>query len=314
MEPETSAPVAAPSASGHANRMKLVALALGVVAILVALGAAAFFYLEKPAGLTHELMERGVFISAQGAYIYRDGNFVPLSAEEGMRVLEAKQSNGHAAFIGKSASGEYSVRWDGEVIARSGYPMRGLALSPEGTKVAYAEQISGEADSDAISDWAVTVRDLTEENSVRTYPASFSPYFLGDTHMLRLTSKGILYTDLGNETEAVFAAASFDDVYVRSYQSPDRRAIAWETPVDGYSQEPVILIVGVTRVSPPESEFIGINHLYPDTRYALGADGFYELRESTAGGDLWVRTIEHPEAKKLYSFPAELGITRIMFQ
>lgn len=311
MEAKTSEPAVAP---GRSNRTRLAVVAVSVLAILAALAAAAYFSLERPAGLTGELMEQGVFISAEGAYVYKDGDFVPLSTEGGIQVLEAKQSNGHTAFIGRGAGGEYSVRWDGEVIAKSEYPMRDLALSPEGTKVAYAEQVSGETDSSAISDWTVTVRDLAENGETRTYPGSFSPYFLGDAHMLRLTAGGILYVDLVNASEFVFATGSFDDAHALSLQSPSRRVIAWETPMDGYSEEPILLLTNVTQVSPLESEFLGINQIYPDVAFALGVEGLYELRQNASGSELWIRTVEQPMAKKLYAFPAELGITKVMFQ
>lgn len=299
--------------SNKRNRTKIIIVVLGVVLILGALVTAAYFSLERPTGLTEELMERGLFVSAEETYIYRDGSFVALETD-GFQILELKQSNGHNAFIARYENGAYGVRVDGEQKVTSVYPIRGLALSPEGTKIAYAEQMGGEMGSTNVADWKVTVIDFAEGGETRIYTESFSPYFLGDAHMVRFTSEGAVYFELTSDVEVMVADMSYADVSVNTYQSPNRRALAWETLLEDYSSQPVMMIVGVTQVSPLEHELLGVREVNTAVRYSLGDEGLYELRSRGQESTLWIRTLEQPEARKAFEFPRELGITHVTFQ
>ncbi len=310
---ENEAPVAVQPESSHKSRAKIIIVVLGVMLVLGALATAAYFSLERPIGLTEELMERGLFVSAEETYIYRDGSFMALETD-GFQILESKQSNGHNAFIARYENGAYSLRVDGEQKVTSVYPMRGLALSPEGTKVAYAEQMGGGMGSTNVADWKVTVIDFAEGGETRTYTESFSPYFLGDAHMVRFTGEGVVYFELISGVEDMVASMPFTDVSAVTYQSPNRRALAWETLLEDYSSEPVMMIVGLTQVSPLEHELLGVREINTTVQYSLGDEGLYELRSKARGSDLWVRTLEQPEARKVFEIPRELGITHVTFQ
>lgn len=292
--------------SDKKNLAKIIIVVLGLVLILGALASAAYFSLERPTGLTEELMERGLFVSAEETYIYRDGSFVALETD-GFQILESKQSNGHNAFIAQYENGAYSLRVDGEQKVTSVYPMRGLALSPEGTKVAYAEQMGGEMGSTNVADWKVTVMDLSEGGETRTYTESFSPYFLGDEHMVRFGSEGVTYVDLEGGLELLMTPAVFADVDMQTYQSPSRKALAWQTT---FEEDRIMAILEISRVSPPETSFVSTAIVNPDVKYVLGDDGLYELHDST----VWVRTLDHPEAIKLYEIPRGLAVNNILLQ
>ncbi|MDB5189378.1 MAG: hypothetical protein JWL82_335 [Parcubacteria group bacterium] len=127
---------------------------------------------------------------------------------------------------------EYKVATVDKQLLASAKVKRSLALSPDGTKVAYAE---ANGNPGLPGTWTVVVMDIATGKELYRAPG-FTVFFLSDATVIRFTQKGIERTNIADASSTLLTKSFLLSPVTRAAQSPDRSFLAWTDPQDGMTK------------------------------------------------------------------------------
>lgn len=286
-------------------------MAIGAAVIAILIIAAAVighvWYSKRPPvaqPLPLELRTALFFPAPPDTSVYGSGEtgLVPV-APAGTDVVDATRGAGHVAFVFSTKQG-YVLSVDGVALATSSRRMRGLSLSPDGARIAVAMQRTGMLSSTKSSDWHAVAYTIATRKST-DIGVGFSPYFIGDAHLLTFGPDGLTFIDLGTGSKIIEANSPFVSTQTQTYLSPDRKTLGWTT-TDGKT-----LVFQITHISPPKLT-LGQRALVTKG-ITFGNGAFYQLVQEGNHTDIWKRSNPSDAPVKIYAFPAGMTISRIAF-
>jgi hypothetical protein len=291
-----------------APRTRRLVPVLGAVVLIAIIVCGWWWYSSRSSftGFPQELRTAVFLTPATSGIAYGVGEkgLVPLDSS-GLSVREATRGAKHVVFVELSTSGLYSITVDGTTIATSSMPIQNLSLSPDGTKLAVAKQVKGAANSALTTDWHVFVYTIATKKA-SDIGVGFSPFFLGDAHLVYFAPKEVRFHDLGNGTDISAFGGTFPSVETKTYISPGRRAFGWE--MNGHLE-----LLSVDHISPPKLRLATEATSTPAATYTLGNTAFYEIHHSNGASEIWKRTGKNTTPVKVYTFPNGMDISRIAF-
>lgn len=279
---------------------KAVAVITGVIAFLV---VCAWFVYEYSDVLWPDQAYKSAWYlgSDKVLYAFQDGTLTSIVGMPEGVTDAARTSTSHALII-EEATGA-AVFHNGERVA-SGTYLRDVALSPDGTQVAFARSASGDA---APSAWEI-VRIVDNEEHV--VAQGFSPYFVDESHLVYFDEKGAwLFKD--GEAVTQLSGVAFSDVQVaRTAQSPDRTGLMF---VSDTNNRPFVF--SIPSVAPLEFTQVSLMQtvpIMPIASIALADAAGYTLHTGSPT-KLWVHTAKHPEGRALESLQGVETVIDIIF-
>lgn len=252
-------------------------------------------------------LKNALFVSAptgQDATLlsYQKG-FVPVPNQPA-HLREAARQGTHIAAITED-KGIFTAWYDGASIEASAFPKRGIALSPLGDRVAFAESASSTTASKSSTDWNVVVID-TASGARTVYPSGFAPFFLKEDSILMFSIDGLKIFEGGSAAPSILLSTPFADAGMPVSVAPNHRGFLFmdpetEQPTIDYFTIPGITVKTYTRFAP-----------HADTTYVLDNRALYELRTTAKGTEIWSETMDHPASSLLYTVPAAVGLKSII--
>jgi hypothetical protein len=308
MPPEQPAPSSYPhpAYSNSHTRLLLAACAIVLLLIIAAFGYWWHAMHGAPAQALPLELRTAVFFSAppeSAVYGATQDGVVAISPSS-VFVNAAARGARHVAFVYSTKLDQYVLSVDGVAVATSTKPMQGLSLSPDGTSVALAMQRTGAFGSTQSSDWHTVVYTIATKKA-KDIGVGFSPYFLGDAHLLSFAPTGVMFVDLGTGARILETNAPFASTETRTYLSPDRKSLGWSL-ADGKT-----LLFHITHVSPPKLELD--QHALKAEAITFGNGAFYEMRQNHGRSEVWKRTAPSEAPVRIYTFPNGMDIRRIAF-
>jgi hypothetical protein len=163
------------------------------------------------------------------------------------------RSGNHIAVIQHASAAQFTITLDGKQVVQANAPLASVALSPDGTKIAYTQlwslheasttnahasstttqksgsgtaptQITAKGDT---GDWRIMYLDTIAGGVPQVVGQGVSPVFVSDTALVRFAASGVMEYDFTKHTDRVIASNHVTNPLSRAVVSPDRVHIAW---------------------------------------------------------------------------------------
>jgi hypothetical protein len=249
-----------------------------------------------------------LFLSSNGK-VYKSNGVFFASQRNDARVADFAREGEHIAYLMVTAPPYgMTVDVDGVVLESSGFK-RDIALSPDGTKVAYAEAVEIQGDSISYSRalpgaWSVVVVDVLSKQKT-VIGSGFSPLFTDNQRMLWFSDDGVFSINLETGEKQTVLSVPFTDVRYPIAQSPDGTLISWFDTLAGRIRVFKIVSLDPVLLSPVTS-FTSSSALF-----SLGDDAFYIFETDVKfveGTRIARATPQRPDFSLFHTLPAGFGI------
>lgn len=168
--------------------------------------------------------------------------------------------------------------------------------------VAAAEKPLSSADAENPQLWKVVmvIPSLKKEMQLGS---GFSPFFIGNSHIVRFTEKGLMLHYLGGGVDTLLLPHSFVSASVQTSHTEDGLLVAWRE--SGTSDVYVYRLSTVAAVP--------VGHLQGVTgTFSLTKDALYDVRWTPKGTTVTKFGLSDGSAGKvIHTFPASFGITAL---
>jgi hypothetical protein len=324
---------------------KLLFLGIGAIVFIALIGAAIFFFrvpaLEAYDAMTlpAELHSAKFMINGKGGFSIYRWNERSYTAEV-PGVLSADEQGSNEATIRRGADNTFEVWVNGTKVTSSRAPKTEINLSPDGTKVAYAElwalpPVSGvpaatstprtlsstkgvvstttppahpvnplEQFQNDAPYWRVIVLD-TKTGAQAVIGQGVAPLFMSNTALLRFASDGIRKYDFTATIDRKIStdeiASSADAVHI----SPDHTLIAWYDMTKHSLTVKRLSADGLTEVK-TLSTVAGVSG------FALGNSGIYWVTPAPKGSTVWKIALDAKVPKLIHNFAKSFAVVSII--
>ncbi|MDB5189375.1 MAG: hypothetical protein JWL82_332 [Parcubacteria group bacterium] len=320
MPPEYTLPTAPPSPAHRIVRIVAI-----VIAVLIVLAVGYFFFVlnyqpERAAAVrlwvsahVHQLtdpkeLKNVVYVLApqDGGRIYTDANpgasATAWNVDRNRTISDYARADGAAAAILYTRTSKvFEVAKDMKPLVSSASFKRSIALSPDGTKIAYAE---AKGNPGLPFSWQVVVLDSASGKELYRAPG-FTVFFLNDGTVLRLTQQGVERTTVATKENAVLLKDASLSPVTRVAQSADRSLLALTDPKDGYTKVYGVSATGTTvEVKSQQSIPAGGS-------IAVSPQSVYWLSATTKGSELWHYPLTGGDGKMIRS--SDVIVTKLVF-
>ena len=279
---------------------KALAVITGIIALVVALAWFAFEYSDV---LWPDQAYKSAWYLGSDSALYALSDGV-LTKIPGMpeQIGDVARTESAYALIAKDEVGAY-VYLNGERVA-SEASLRDVAISPNGTQVAFARSATG---TTAPSAWEIV---RIKDGEAIVVAKGFSPYFVDETHLIYFDEKGVwLTSDTAPVTQ--LSGITFSNVETTmTAQSPNRTGLMWTSDIT-----PVTYVFSMPSVEPLEFTAMPLVRtvpMVPVIGAALSNESAYALHEG-APTFLWIHSSKHPEGRSLLKLEGAPSVTAIIF-
>ncbi len=304
----------------HPRRRRLLFILLGVVLVTILVWMLAWFYppartsilLWAVRGTVPEELTSVVFVaeSTEGSLLYPG-----LSRQEklpGTLVSATKDELGSAQIL-RTGSGKFQVVVDGTTVVEDTKPRMGIARSPSGMRVAYAEAIEPSAFLSPASapilsadrkSWRVVVYE-PETRSSFVLGLGGAPVFLDDTHIVWMAPAGLAIADLQTAKTTLLLPETEAHIPLSTLRSPDGKTIGWYAKG---GQQVTLYRLGDDTVSPLQTIALpkGI------VSATLGDGALYSIRIRPWMTSVLTQPIAGGEPETVMTIPNPLRIQRLL--
>ena len=301
---------------------KLVVLSLVVIILLA---SASLLYLFKKdyimevwsiLTMPKELSE-AMFISDSdnGTILYRVGDFNFNSEDVDGALVSIGRFGIDSLQILRSNDGLYRVSKNTEELVSSKTAKVGIAQSPSGTHIAYAEidanaldPISTATQIPIISldtrQWGITVMNTVSKTFIRA-GIGVSPLFVDDSHVVWFSPRGIYSTNIQTGEQKLLLEQQNSIGSLAVLQSPDRSLIARHNKIEKN--------ISVYKVTANEAEKIATVPIAGGAAsYSLGNEGIYSIAFESGRSEIYFQSFTGGEAVIVHKLPFGLPVTRLL--
>lgn len=264
---------------------------LGVLALIAASIVMVMNYLPNLVGshtLPAELKDAFFVYQQKGVNtIYHQGTkgLEPVSLGSTLPTVFLSHRGSHFASIQLGPENSYEVRADSTFLYTSKDLKTSAGVSPDGTKVVFAESDRKgieAAQASHVASFPSSVM-LVEKGATTTkmLGTGFSPFFITDDTVAWFSDAGLMRHDLrtGSTTVASSNVKALPPPYPAPAISPDGAVIAWDTPETAQIHTGLIAPLGVLEAG-----------TYPVTKtpgLALSSTGLFVLDRSSTRPAVW---------------------------
>ncbi|HEX2792540.1 MAG TPA: hypothetical protein VHO23_02400 [Candidatus Paceibacterota bacterium] len=303
--PEPTPPSRSPRVKGAYRVLGFLAGALIALPVigLTAVGPVPFDEMKSALTLPYELRD-ATFLTVTGdqRYILKRAGwwwFEDIDSSDRFMGPIVRTRDGLIASITRDSTMAPQLVVNGVLAASLPPHATGLAVSPDGTKFAYA--YLDNADAARFNDptaWAVGVYDYALQ---RTFEAArgFAPFFVDDTHLARATAAGVQSLDFATAEYVRLRDTPFVVATPEAERSPDGSLVALANP--GLNQTTVY------RISPTDLTVVAT---YPViiSNAALGPNALYEVRALESGTEIWKYPFDGSAPTRIHTFPVSIRV------
>jgi hypothetical protein len=256
------------------------------------------------------ISDRGVEGSVE--YTHNGSAFTPKAL--GVSLLSATKDASGSAHIVQVTDGAYKVFIDDAVVIQDGHPRIGIARSPSGMRIAFAQALDtstfvSPADAPILfldrDRWHVIVYEPSTK-TFTTLGKGVTPFFVDETHIAWIAPTGLAMADLVSGETSLLVADIDGRVPALSLVSPDRSLVAWYAAA---SKDLVLYRVTASGAEPLPSVVLPT----PLRSIALGNDAVYLVRSILTGTEILKQPLQGGEAESVVRVPASMRISRLLF-
>lgn len=299
-----------PSLLSHALTLKVLglfagaALAVGVLWMVTSPGMWDILLLPEELGMARLVADKEGTSTLYGR----------LSIQKSLegQLVSATKGEGGMAHIVRTSDGEFQVFVGDKVVLMDATPRIGIARSPDGKRIAFAEAIDSAsfvstAEAPQIpldrKSWRIKVYE-PETRTTIDLGTGGSVVFLDNTHVAWLAPAGLAVSDLSTNAVKVLVEDLEGRVPSTKLFSPDRSIIGWYTAGSN--------ALTLYRVTADSAEALPpVTVPTPHRSLVLGNDAVYVI---TMGGT-GTKIIKQPfagSAETIAELPVTLGINRLL--
>jgi hypothetical protein len=303
-------------------RVRLLGFFLGTsLALLVGGGFAAWRTMDQLAGAwtAHTLpaeLRSGVFLSVNPARTVAysvNGSTLTRNQYPGTRAALFARQDGSVLDIRFTAPATYTLHENGVERVRTKVPLEAPSLAPHTKVLAFAQSKESLTHTDKNvphplsaanpGQWDIRLG-FPQGSTSAPLATGYAPLFIDDSHLVFFGPAGIYGYDLSAGTITRLATGQFPLLLGPVVQSPDRTlfalrdAVKKTTSVYRVDLGKVVLIREIPEIL---------------VAPALSDSALYNLVGTGHGGEVWRYGLAGGDAKRIYTLPKMLSISRIVF-